>query len=158
MKHHVAQESHLFNFVTCPTAQNLKQHPQNANILLCFCVLSTRKRCIIFNEKALQRIENATQWKFKKSSVDYNFLNVWGPTCIQCISRYICQHHAANFYPALAAGINCASLALADAGIEMTDLVTACSLVSNIKTCICLLQGFHEYGLYFSFVRKLTLH
>ena len=31
--------------------------------------------------------------------------------------------------PVLAAAINCACVALADAGIEMYDLVTACSLV-----------------------------
>lgn len=34
------------------------------------------------------------------------------------------------FDPALSAAITCASLALADAGIEMYDLVVGCSAVS----------------------------
>ena len=47
--------------------------------------------------------------------------------------------------PALPAGILCASLALGEAGIEMYDLVSSCSLVRSVNYELRCSKG-HEFG------------
>jgi exosome complex component MTR3 len=42
---------------------------------------------------------------------------------------------------AVAAALSCASLALADAGIELYDLVAACTLVQFGCACVCVMLG-----------------
>ena len=56
------------------------------------------------------------------------------PICYCCCSNHLC--HLINTIGVLSAAMCCATLAIANAGIEMYDLVAACSAVSQVTEVV----------------------
>ena len=63
---------------------------------------------------------------------------IWnaGPHLVS-LTNNCCFFFFACCLPALSAGIICALLALGEAGIEMYDLVSSCSLVKGLQSVVC---------------------